>query len=78
MKKRVIHDYIEKELLSGRAITSDEELLVSEQLDSLAVMRLVAFIEKTLGIRIPPKDVKLANFATIDAISAYLSAQMAE
>jgi acyl carrier protein len=70
--KKHLQDFIEGELLSGRTVTSDEDLLVSELLDSLAVMRLVAFIRKTLGISVPARDVTLANFSTIDAMAAYL------
>jgi acyl carrier protein len=75
--KQDIQDFIERDLLSGRSVATNQDLLVSELLDSLAVMRLVAFIKKTLGIAVPARDVTLAHFRTIDAIAAYLDTQTA-
>ena len=71
--RQVIGDYIENELLSGTKLESDDqELLVSGLVDSLGVMKLISFIGKELDIRVPPADVKLRNFATINAIVDYL------
>lgn len=67
-----IRTFLETELLSGRPIADDEDLLVSGLLDSLAVMRLVAFIEGRRERKIPAADVTLGNFATLDQIIAYL------
>lgn len=73
--RQTIQKFIESELLSGVTIDGDQELLVSGMLDSLGVMRLVSFIDNKLGIRVPPGDVKLRNFATLDAIVEYLDAK---
>lgn len=73
--KQAIQEFIEKDLLSGQSVSTGEDLLTTELLDSLSVMRLVAFIDKKLGIRVPPKDLTLKNFSTIDSIAEYLSSQ---
>jgi acyl carrier protein len=75
--RQAIRAFIVTELLSGTDVTDDQELLVSGLVDSLGVMRLVAFIDKDLGIRVPHADIKLRNFATIDAITGYLEVKQA-
>jgi len=76
--RETIRSFIEAELLSGRAVETDEDLLVGGAIDSLGVMRLVAFIENRFGLRVPAGDVRLPNFGTIDAIAAYLERRRAE
>ena len=73
-----IQSFIETDLLSGRRIDPGEELLLSGLVDSLGVMRLVAYIESHFGLKIPAGDVKLANFETLEAIAAYVSARAAQ
>lgn len=70
--RQAISEFIETELLSGKKLEADEELLLSGLVDSLGVMKLVSFIDKELGVRVPHADIKLRNFATIDAIVSYL------
>lgn len=70
----LILKFIKSELLQDtqRCIGVDDELLLDGVLDSLAVMQLVAFLETTTGTSIPPEDVTLENFHSINAIAAYL------
>jgi acyl carrier protein len=58
-------------------VDDSEHLLVGGAIDSLGVMRLVAFIETTFGIRVPAGDIRLPNFATLDAITAYVERRTA-
>lgn len=70
-----IKEYILHELLNdaGEAeLSFDEEILTDGRVDSLGVMRLVAFLESETGLSIPPEDLVLENFASIDAIGSYL------
>ena len=70
----LILEYIRAELLSdaGRSVGVDDELLLDGVLDSLAVMRLVTYLENETGASIPPEDVTLDNFHSVNAIAAYL------
>ena len=70
--KDQIREFIVTELLAGRDIGTDEDLLISGLVDSLGVMRLVTFIEDHLATPVPPEDVTIENFATIDTIGAYV------
>jgi acyl carrier protein len=75
--KDEIRDTIIRDLLDGRTVGDSEDLLISGLVDSLGVMRLIAWIEKRFDLRIPPEDVTIDNFETIDAIDAYLGRRRA-
>jgi acyl carrier protein len=73
-----VRSYIVDELLvdQGQAGVGDrQELLLSGLLDSLAVVRLVSFIETDLQVRVPPEDVTIDHFEHVDAIVTYLQAR---
>ena len=75
MKKKLI-SYIESELLNGQySVSEDQDLLVSGLVDSIGIVRLVAFIEKELNIAIPPKDLTLENFGSVALIARYVDSQ---
>lgn len=67
-----LQSFVETTLLSGQSVTTEENLLLSGLVDSLGVMTLVAHLEGVTGTPIPPEDVVLENFASVDAIIAYL------
>ena len=72
MKQKLI-TYIQTELLNEQhTITADQDLLISGLIDSIGVMRLVAFVEEEIQINIPPEDVTIEHFATIQTISSYV------
>lgn len=68
-----VQTFVETSLLRGRRVARDEDLLLSGLLDSLAVMSLVAEVERVSGQPVPPADVTIENFATLEAIGAYLA-----
>ena len=77
MRERIAR-YIAEELLNldprdGRTIAADEDLLGSGLVDSLGIMSLVFFVEQEAALEIPPEDVTIENFQTIDAIDGYLA-----
>jgi acyl carrier protein len=76
--RQTIRTFIEGELLAGEAVDDGDDLLVGGSIDSLGIMRLVAFIEGSFGLRVPASDVRLQNFATLDAITAYVARRVAE
>ena len=77
MRERIAR-YVAEELLNldprdGRTIAPDEDLLGSGLVDSLGIMSLVFFVEQEAALEIPPEDVTIENFQTIDAIHDYLA-----
>ena len=75
--RKTIEGFIQDQLLSGRRVEGGEDLLLSGLVDSLGVMRLVSFLESSFSFKVPAQDVKLTNFATLDAIVTYVEGRAA-
>lgn len=74
----VIIKYVKDELLEGfegMELEADQDLLGSGLIDSIGMMTLVAFVEEQFDVSIPPGDLTIENFMTIDAISTYLESR---
>jgi acyl carrier protein len=73
-RKTALIEYIKNDIMRNRnaKLNEDEDLLSSGILDSLGILQLVAFIEKSFGIRIPDEDVVFDNFQSINALTDYL------
>ncbi len=71
-----IVDYlIENAQNSGTAAPLDgEDLFKSGVLDSFALVDFVTLLEEHCVIKVPDADINPANFQTIDAIEAYVTA----
>ena len=71
--KQTLTDYICEELLDDdEPVGARENLLADGMIDSLGMLRLVAFIEESFGFKVPPEHFTIENFRTIDAIESYL------
>jgi acyl carrier protein len=74
----VINDYISRELVPDQALlplANDIPLLDSGILDSLSLLRLVVFLEERFEVTMGDADVLPENFASVNAICAYLRAR---
>jgi len=74
----VINDYIGREFVQDPALlplADDASLLDSGILDSLSLLRLVVFLEERFGITMGDADLLPENFASVNAICAYLRAR---
>ena len=70
-----IVEYIRQNLLTGHAGTQllpEDDLLGSGLVDSIGMMQLIAFIEEEFNCKIPPEDMIIENFMTVEAIGRYL------
>lgn len=76
MKEKVTRFIIDK-LLSGMTVGVQDDLLLSGLVDSMGVMRLVAFIEEETGLKVPVEDIVIEHFVNIEAIVDYLEARRA-
>jgi acyl carrier protein len=56
---------------SGLSETSP--LVTSGLLDSMALVRLVAFLERTYDVRIPDHDIRPEHFENLERMRAYLA-----
>ena len=62
-----IRAYIRDRILMDPDLSlgEDDDLLLSNVLDSLRVMLLISHLEESSGITIPPEDVTLENFQSL-------------
>jgi acyl carrier protein len=69
--------YVSEELLEDdEPVAADENLLADGMVNFMGMVRLVAFIDDTWDIHVPPEDFTIENFKTVAAIDAYLSARL--
>jgi len=59
-------------------ISKDEDLLSSNTLDSMAIIRLVAAIEEKYEIKIPPNDLVIENFINVESMERYITANISK
>jgi acyl carrier protein len=74
--KEYIENFIIEELLLGNGrnyINPDESLISSGIIDSLALMRLITFVEEQFDVVVEDDEVLPQNFETINIISEFLS-----
>ena len=74
--KEILKQFITQELLGDERFTLHDEdsLLLDGMIDSLGMLRLVAFVEQRFEIQIPYEDITIENFNTVDRLEAYLQA----
>lgn len=69
-----LRDYFAKEA-PGTDLAGDTQLLDTGILDSLAVVKLLTFIEESFGVEITDDEFDPDNFETLDAIEALVAAK---
>jgi len=68
--------YISEQLLNNEleeVLEADDDLLGDGILDSLGMMKLILFIEKEYDTKVPPQDMVIENFMTVNHITKYLA-----
>lgn len=75
--EEVITAFIRREILGGRDtfIDPEENLFTSGLVDSVGIMQLIAHLESSYALKIPPTDLTPANFRTIRVMATYLESQ---
>lgn len=70
----LITEFIASELHGGQAVEIDPDanMFTSGLVDSLGIMRLIAHVETSLEVKIPPTELIPDNFRTINVMAAYL------
>lgn len=70
--------FISSDLLSGQLdseLTATDDLLEGGLIDSMGIMRLIAFLEEEFNTKIPPQDMIIDHFITVEAICNYLQSK---
>ena len=72
---RELGRYLEEEILNhtlDREIDPDEDLLGTELVDSMGMLRLVGFIEERFQIKVQPEDQVIENFMNLGSIVRFI------
>ena len=64
-----IREYIQDEIANGRAVSAEESLLDAGILDSLAVVKLIAYLENEFDLEIPDSEFDPENFESVASIA---------
>ncbi len=77
MNATLLIDYLKQEILHDETIdiSSSDNLLASGLVDSMGIVRYISWISERWNIEIPPQDMTIEHFITIDAIVAYLESR---
>jgi acyl carrier protein len=59
-----------------QTLNPNDDLLERGIIDSLGVMRLIAFLEKTYGVEVADQDIVPENFQDLNAISNFIEQKM--
>ncbi|WP_034045172.1 acyl carrier protein [Wocania ichthyoenteri] len=77
--EQTIIKYIEQEFASEDiedSLEATDELLDSGILDSMAMIRLITFVEETYNIKVAPEDMIIENFMTVKDISIFIMSKL--
>lgn len=78
MEKTIIK-YIEQELASEEiedGLEASDDLLDSGILDSMAMIKLITFIEDTYNIKVTPEEMIIENFMDVNCVCKYIAGKL--
>jgi methoxymalonate biosynthesis acyl carrier protein len=71
----ILIEFIEKDLARGKVTGTlgfSDDLIESEILDSLGIMKLILFLENNFAVKISDDDLTLENFSSIMSINSLI------
>ena len=74
-ERQAIRDFITTRIArksEHRQISDGDDVIALGVIDSLGIMHLIAYLEKTFGIRIKDDQILPENFASVDAIAGFV------
>ena len=77
--EQAIIKYIEKELASEEmedGLEATDDLLDSGILDSMAMIKLIAFVEETYNIKFEPEEMIIENFMNVNCVSNFITSKL--
>ena len=73
-------EFIKTDLARGKItdkLNSTDDLIESEILDSLGIMKLILFLENNYAVKISDEDLTLENFSSIVSINSLIQRKRA-
>ena len=77
--EQTIIEYIEKELASEEiedGLEATDDLLDSGILDSMAMIKLIAFVEETYNIKVALEEMIIENFMNVNCVSKFITSKL--
>jgi acyl carrier protein len=71
--RRALHDALVHEILLRKAPLAPDQDLFEAGLDSLALTRVLVFVEERFGVRIPDEDVVVDELSTLDRMARFVA-----
>ncbi len=71
----ILERFIREQFLYERpdeALTPNQHLIEEGIVDSVGILQLVGFIERTFGITVRPEDLVLDNFQSLNSMAALI------
>ncbi len=69
-------EMIVEDITYGEPVLPETDLLLTGLVDSLGVIQIVGWLEDHLGIDIPPGDVVLEHFQTVELMIRYVEGRV--
>ena len=76
MKEKIKNFIVETFLFGERALKDDEPLFESGIIDSLGLIKLLAFIEENFNVSIDMSEIMIENFNTVNDILETLNSRV--
>jgi acyl carrier protein len=74
-RRKLVSDYMCK-ITGSRALDDSVDVFETGLVNSLAIIQLIAFVEKNFRIKVKLDDLDKANFSSVEAICAFLSGKV--
>lgn len=76
--KERISQFIRSDILTDQRVTNLEgaDLITTGIIDSLGIMKLIAFLEQTFSVRLEDEEIVAENFETIETITSLVEKKM--
>lgn len=73
-EETLVKAFIQKEFLrdQGPDLEDTDNLIEEGIIDSLGIMRLLAFLERSFGTKVSDEELIPVNFETIESISSFI------
>ena len=68
LEKYILEEIVVDQGIEKKAIAPDEDLLSEGIIESLAILKLIGFIEKTFGVKIDDEDMEPENFMNLNSL----------
>ena len=71
-----IQEFLVEEFLFGEgSVEPGDDLFETGVIDSLGFMRLLAYMDRTLGVEVSMSEIVMENFNTVEKVAAYVAAR---